>query len=92
MEKMKQLSHFAEDIGGNGMPVQFKPGRIDIARGFGASVNKAEGDVLKAHGRHRRLMRDKELQKHAGLFIGLDLTIRQEEYQAEELRDSLKKR
>ncbi len=92
MEKMKQLSHFAEDIGGNGMPVQFKPGRIDIARGFGASVNKAEGDVLKAHGRHRRLMRDKELQRHVGLSIGLDLTIRQEEYQAEELRDSLKKR
>ncbi|KPK44285.1 MAG: hypothetical protein AMK74_05415 [Nitrospira bacterium SM23_35] len=89
MGKMKQLSHFAEDIGGNGIPVEFKPGKIDITKVFGTSVKKAAGDVLKAHGRHRKIMRDSEFQKHAGLVINLDLTIRQEEYQAEELKGIL---
>ena len=89
MEKMKQISHFAEDIGGNGVPVTFKPGKIDITKDFGKSLKKAAGDVLKSHGRHGRLMRDSEFQKHAGLVINLDLTIQQEQYQADELKDIL---
>jgi bacterioferritin len=89
MEKMKQLSHFAEDIGGNGVPVIFKPKKIDISKIFGASIKKASGDALKSHGRHKKLMRDSEFQKHAGLVINLDLTLQQEEYQSEELGDML---
>ncbi len=87
MEKMKQLSHFAEDIGGNGRPIAFKPGKVEIPRDFAASIANAEGDVRRAQGRHRKLMKHDEFQKHGGLMIGLDLTVRQEEYQAEELRD-----
>ena len=89
MEKMKQLSHFAEDIGGNGVPVTFKPGKIDITKDFGKSLKKAAGDVLRSHGRHKKLIRDSEFQKHAGLVINLDLTIQQEQYQADELKDIL---
>jgi len=89
MEKMKQLSHFAEDIGGNGLPVEFKPGKIEVPKAFRESMRIAEGEVRKAHGRHRRLMKHTEFQKHAGLVIGLDLTVRQEEYQAEEIKGVL---
>ena len=89
MEKMKQLSHFAEDIGGNGVPVTFKPGKIDIIKDFRKSLKRAAGDVLKSHGRHGKLIRDREFQKHAGLVISLDLTIQQEKYQAEELLNTL---
>ena len=85
MEKMKQLSHFAEDIGGNGVPVTFKPGKIDVTKVFGNALKKAARDVLKSHGRHGKLMRDSEFQKHAGLVISLDLTVQQEKYQTEEL-------
>ena len=90
MVKMKQLSHFAEDIGGNGVPVTFKPGKIEITKDFGKSFKKAAGDVLKSHGRHKKLIRDSEFQKHAGLVINLDLTIQQEQYEAEELGDIIK--
>jgi len=91
MVKMKQLSHFAEDIGGNGLPVTFKPGKIEITKDFGKSVKKAAGDVLRSHGRHKKLIRDSEFQKHAGLLINFDLTIQQEQYEAEELLGSLEK-
>jgi bacterioferritin len=91
MVKMKQLSHFAEDIGGNGVPVTFKPGKIEVTKDFGKSLKKAAGDVLKSHGRHKKLIRDSEFQKHAGLVINLDLTIQQEQYEAEELLGSLEK-
>jgi bacterioferritin len=91
MVKMKQLSHFAEDIGGNGVPVTFKPGKIEVIKDFGKSLKKAAGDVLKSHGRHKKLIRDSEFQKHAGLVINLDLTIQQEQYEAEELLGSLEK-
>lgn len=90
MEKMKQLSHFAEDIGGNGVPVIFKPGKIDIATVFGKSIKKAAGGALKAYGRHKRLMQHREFKKHTGLVINLDLTLQQERFQAEELRDMIK--
>ena len=90
MVKMKQLSHFAEDIGGNGVPVTFKPGKIEVTKDFGKSLKKAAGDVLKSHGRHKKLIRDSEFQKHAGLVINLDLTIQQEQYEAEELGDIIK--
>jgi hypothetical protein len=89
MEKMKQLSHLAEDIGGTGVPVVFKPKKIDISKVFGVSIKKASGDVLKSHSRHKKLMRDSEFQRHAGLVINLELALRQEEYQSEELRDML---
>ena len=91
MVKMKQLSHFAEDIGGNGVPVTFKPGKIEVTKEFGKSLKKAAGDVLKSHVRHGKLMLDNEFQKHAGLVINLDLTIQQEQYQADELLGSLEK-
>jgi bacterioferritin len=90
MEKMKQIAHFAEDIAENGADPQFKPGKIDISKSIGKALQKAFEDVRKSHKRHIRLSKDADLQKHKGMVINLDLTIQQEEYQAEELRDMLK--
>jgi bacterioferritin len=90
MEKMKQIAHFAEDIGGNGIPPQFKSGRVDINKSPVKALNKAMEDVSKARKRHMRLRKDDELNKHGGMMINIDLTIQQEQYQEEELKDMIK--
>jgi bacterioferritin len=87
MEKMKQIAHFAEDIGGNGIPPHFKPGRVDTSKTISKAMKKALKDVKTAQDRHTKLSEDSELKKHGGLVINLDLTLQQEQYQAEELED-----
>jgi bacterioferritin len=90
MEKMKQIAHFAEDIGGNGIPPKFKPGKIDMSKGISNALKKAVKDVRTSYKRHMKLKEDSEFKKHGGMVINLDLTIQQEEYQAEELEDMSK--
>jgi bacterioferritin len=92
MEKMKQIAHFAEDIGANGIPPVFKPGKMDLSRTSADMLKKASADVLKSHARHIKLAKDREFSKHGGMVINLDLTIQQEKYQAEELNDMAKKK
>jgi bacterioferritin len=87
LEKMKQLARFAEDIGGSGIPPQLKPGKMDIRESLSKALGKAVEDVKKSRRRHIRLSKDSEMQKHESLFINLDLTIQQEQYQADELED-----
>jgi bacterioferritin len=92
MEKMKQIAHFAEDIGGNGIPPRFKPGQIDTAKTISKAVKKAVEDVRTSFGRHMNLRNNSEFKKHEGMVINLDLTLQQEHYQAEELEDMRKKK
>ena len=92
LEKMKHLAHFAEDIGGNGIPPQFKPGRTDVTKSVGKAIGKAIENLKKSQKRHVRLRNNSELIKHEGLVINLDLTIQQERYQTEELEDMKKRR
>jgi bacterioferritin len=87
MEKMKQLAHFAEPIAEDGVPPQFKVGKIDTSRAIGVALKKALEDVQGARKRHAALKKDSEVQKHSGLVINLDLTMQQEEYQGAELKD-----
>jgi bacterioferritin len=91
MEKMKHISHFAEDIGGNGVPAQFKPGKIDTGKIPGSALKRALGDVKKSRRKHLKFTKDSEVMKHGGMVINLDLTIQQEQYQTEELSDMQKK-
>ncbi|UCD87001.1 MAG: ferritin-like domain-containing protein [Desulfobacterales bacterium] len=92
MEKMKQLAHFAEDIAEDGIPPKFKPGDIDKSHTIGVALKKALEDVQAAGERHVKLGEDTEVKKHSGLVINLDLTVRQEQYQGEELEDWRKDR
>jgi len=87
MEKMKQLAHFAEDIAENGVVPKFKPGHIDKSSVLGQALKRALEDVRTARGRHLKLREHREVKKHSGLVINLELTVRQEEYQVEELKE-----
>ena len=87
MEKMKQLAHLAEPIAEDGVLPKFKPGQIEKNQAIGIALKKALEDVQADHNRHIRLKEDSEVKKHSGLVINLDLTIKQEEYQAAELKD-----
>ena len=87
MEKMKQLAHFAEDIAEDGIAPKFKHGVIDKSQAIGIALKKALEDVHADCDRHILLKGDSEVKKHSGLVINLDLTIKQEEYQAAELKD-----
>ena len=87
MEKMKQLAHFAEPIAEDGVPPLFEPGQIEKNHAIGIALKKSLEDVQVDWDRHILLKEDIELKKHSGLVINMDLTIKQEEYQAAELKD-----
>jgi bacterioferritin len=92
MEKMKQLAHFAEGIAEDGIPPKFTPGDLDKSRTIGVALKKALEDVRAARERHVKLGEDTEVKKHSGLVINLDLAVRQEQYQGEQLEDWGKER
>ena len=63
MEKMKQIAHFAEDIGGNGIPPKFVPGPTDKSKTIGNSLKKAVMDIRTAIDRHMKLKENSEIQE-----------------------------
>ena len=87
MEKMKQLAHFAEPVAEDGVAPGFTLGRVATSKAIGVALKKALEDVQAARERHVTLREDAELNKHSGLVINMDLTIKQEEYQESEIRD-----
>jgi bacterioferritin len=48
-------------------------------------------DVRVAREEHIKFQGESETQKHAGLLLSLDLTLKQEEYEAAEIEDWSKK-
>ena len=91
MEKMKQLALFSEAVAEDGAAPRFKLAEIDKSKAIGLALQKALEDVRNARERHIKLREDEELKKHSGLVMKMDLTTRQEAYQAEEIEDWLKK-
>jgi bacterioferritin len=75
MTKMKQLAHLAEDLSAS----------------VGAALKKGFEDVRVAREEHIKFQGESETQKHAGLLLSLDLTLKQEEYEAAEIEDWSKK-
>ena len=92
MEKMKHLAHFAEDVAGNGLDPRFEAGKIDMSKAIGQALQKALEGVQGGLARHQKFQKDSETQKHGGLVINLDLDAQQEEYQAAEIKDWMKKK
>jgi bacterioferritin len=91
MEKMKQLALFAEAIAEDGAMPNLRLSKIEKSLAIGLALKKALEDVDKSHKRHRKLQADKEFKKHAGLVIKMDLAVQQESYQAEEIKDWIKR-
>ena len=89
MEKMKQLSKFAEITAENGMMPPFKPYQINQTRDLKAAIEKALDDVASARDRHFELRKNSELENNAGAVINMDLTLDQEAYNRNELTDWL---
>ena len=91
MTKMKQLAHLAEEVAENGITPRFEGGEIEKSAAIGAALQKGLEDVRAAREEHLKLQREGEAQKHAGLLLSLDLALKQEEYEAEEIEDWAKK-
>lgn len=90
MTKMKQLAHFAEDVAENGLIPDLTNAGIDTSPDSRTALQGADRSLTQGLDRHRQLAENKELQGHSGLATNLDLTIKQEKDQSEEIRDWLK--
>ena len=88
--KMKQLAHIAEEAAENGIEPRLNKGNIITAPAIGAALKNSLESIRSTHNLHTDLKNDPEAQKHAGLMANLDLSLKQETYEAEEIKDWLK--
>jgi len=92
MTKMKQLAHLAEEVAENGITPRFKAGKLEKSDSAGKALKKGLEDVRTAREEHLKFQGESETQKHTGLLLSLDLTLKQEEYEAAEIEEWAKKR
>lgn len=90
MTQMKQLAHLSEPVAENGIPPRFNLQTLNLSSSLGAALSKTLEDVESSIKRHQALRNEEETQKHAGEIVNLELSIDQETYQADEIKDWLK--
>jgi len=88
--KMKQLAHLAEKVAENGVEAKFQAGSWSASASIAIALRNALEDLEKSHNLYLKLKSDPEIQQHAGLMINLDLALKQEAYEIDEIRDWLK--
>ncbi|MEZ4579803.1 MAG: hypothetical protein R2875_17860 [Desulfobacterales bacterium] len=88
--KMKQLAHMAEEVAENGMEPRFFKGPMITDAVLGTVLQNALESVQKTRSLHQDIKNDPEAQKHAGLLINLDLSLKQEDYEAAEIKGWMK--
>ena len=88
--KMKQLAHMAEEVAENGMEPRLKKGHIMTGAAVSAALKNALESVRETRNLHLGIKNDPEAQKHAGLLINLDLSLKQEDYEAAEIEGWMK--
>lgn len=91
MTQMKQLAHLSEPVAENGIAPRFSLQPLNLSSTIGNALSKTLEDVELSIKRHQALREDEETQKHAGEIINLELSIDQEKYQANEIKDWLRK-
>jgi bacterioferritin len=91
MTQMKQLAHLSEPVAENGITPRFTLQTLSLSSTIGTALSKTLEDVELSIKRHQALREDEETQKHAGEIINLELSIDQEKYQANEIKDWLRK-
>ncbi len=89
MTRMKQLAHVSEEVAENGIPPRLT-GTVTPVSVLGDALSHALENLKSSREAHLRLIADAEAKKHAGLLINLDLSIKQEGFEAEEIKDWLK--
>jgi bacterioferritin len=87
MTKMKQLAHVSEPVAENGMEPRFNVANINLSASIGAALKNALEGVKNTRQLHTDLLSNDETQKHLGLTINLDLSIQQEAYEVDEIKD-----
>lgn len=90
MTQMKQLAHLSEPVAENGIPPRLNVQPLNLSSSLGAALSKTLEDVESSIKRHQALRDEEETQKHAGEIVNLELSIDQETYQADEIKDWLK--
>ena len=91
MTKMKQLAHVAEVVAENGIEPTFQLTGIDGSATIGKALGNALESVQTTRTLHSALLKDAETQKHKGVMVNLDLSIKQETYEDGDIRDWMKK-
>jgi bacterioferritin len=91
MTKMKQLAHIAESVAENGISPKLKSGNMVLSTSIGVALKNALENVSHTRRLHSDLLTENETGKHSGLIINLDLAIKQEAYEADEIHDWLAK-
>ena len=90
MTNMKQLAHLAEEVAENGIAPRLESKPLSLSKAIGAALKNILEDVRGTQKGHQALKDDSEARKHSGLMINLDLSIDQEQYEAEEIEDWIK--
>jgi len=91
MTKMKQLAHVAEVAAENGIEPKFQLTGIDGSATIGKALGNALESVQTTRTLHSDLLKDAETQKHKGVIVNLELSIKQETYEEGDIRDWMKK-
>ncbi len=89
MTKMKQLAHLAEPVAENGFEPRFNVKDIRLSSAVGTALKNTVENLGETRKLHADLLAEDETKKHAGLITNLDISIKQETYEANELEDWL---
>ncbi|MFO7964976.1 MAG: ferritin-like domain-containing protein [Desulfobacterales bacterium] len=89
MTKMKQLAHLAEPVAENGFEPRFDVKQIRFSSAVGTALRHTLESLADTRKQHSDLLAAEETQKHAGLITNLELSIKQETYESDEISDRL---
>ena len=89
MTKMKQLAHLSEPVAENGIEPKLKISPLNLSSSIGEALKNALEGVGGTQKLHEDLLAEGETQKHLGMQINLDLSIKQETYEGDEIKDWL---
>jgi hypothetical protein len=74
------------------MTPRFELGEIEKSTSIVMALEKIVEQLRESRDRHIQLAGDPEVQKHKGFMINLDLTLKQEKYEQEEIEDWIPKK
>lgn len=87
MTKMKQLAHVSEEVAANGLKPDLKAAWPVVGASVAEALKNAVEDIRKSSLNYATLQSEKETAKHAGLAGNIALALKQEEYEADEIKE-----
>jgi bacterioferritin len=87
MTKMKQLAHLSEEVAANGIKPNLKTDKLVVGATVAEALKNAVDDIQKSGLEYTALKAEEEMAKHAGLAGNIELALKQEEYEAAEMKE-----